>query len=1286
MRDVLVLGSGRSGTSMVTGALARAGYHLGESLHVARAANPKGFFEAAEVNDLNDELLANMLPADSPLVAGQRWLGVPRADAQPTPTTGQARTLRRLVARRPFCFKDPRFSFTLPAWREAAPDAGLVCVFRHPAATAVSMVEEVASAKYLAGVAFDTADALALWTATYRAILEKHAASGDWLFLHYDQVLAGDGLARLGAFTGAAVDASFPDGNLRRDPPQLDVPAEALALYAELCARAGHADRAENAARRTHVAVVVPVEDGQQSAAAAAVASARALRGAHVEVVVLDRTRAGFTLAGVTVERTRSLSFGADLAQLAGRLTAPFVALELPGCGSLPSRLGHALAKLEGGADVVTCDYALTDAHGQFVQRSSPAAMGDTPGPFFEGGLVARRSFFETLDTRVFSPALLVSWRRAVHGKRATHVTEPGFALPATHYAAAFERSRADARLATKFEGPATNGAPELSVSICTYQRCEVLAECLEAFCRQDAPRGSFELVVVDDGSTDGTHELLAGLEWPVPVTVVTRANGGLSAARNSGLEVARGRYVLFVNDDTIPHADCVSEHLAAHRAARLVGEPQLAVLGTFEQPLERCPTALARSLERSNAVFDYASLAAGERYDAWKFWTCNVSVALDLVRAAGGFDPSFRHYGCEDTDLARRLEKLGMRVLYHPRARAQHRHDMDFAYLERRGELVARAYVRLVRKHPELLARWGNENMTRTGFEAEFARERAVTQRRRAGVAQLARLDHSTLAPLCEEARALFELGVERITELLPHLNRQWWRAGYAKGLAEHGLAGFDELVADGTEPWPLATNVERRLLARPDYRSAAALDRLTELLEPVARDGFAALVLRRDPLTDPSHTEVVAALEEAFARRFGAALEFDVVLEDGDLSRAQELRFGRSCDAFLSDLGEPSEFVATVAVEHLGSADDVASWRRRFEGSPGARNHAARAADRFEPELTVVVPTCDRPRELAQLVARLAANDLDPLRFEVLVVDDGSLTPVPADLGAAHPHVSLSVLRQERSGPAAARNLALARARGRVVLFLNDDAVPAHDLLARHLAAHAQSTLPRALLGRFSLLPQHRVDSLAEHVETTTTLFAQPLMQAGVHYHGLSLCTGNVSLRREHLLAVGGFDAAFTRPGGEDSELGFRLQRQLGLRVVYEPALECGHDHVLDVRALAARKRVVGASLHRMQTKHGDLGLVPGMRWPIDAAQWERIEREVDAARAEVELLTSGVERVCASERATRSGARALGSLSAHLARIERVELFAGLVEEQRRVRDASSRVQRRIASARP
>ncbi|QDU84203.1 Chondroitin synthase [Planctomycetes bacterium Pla163] len=1276
MRNCLVLGSGRSGTSMVTGALARAGYFMGESLHAPRAANPKGFFEAPEINGLNEDLLAGLLPADTDLGEGQRWLGVPVPGARARATAEQSQRILAAASHAPFCFKDPRFSFTLPAWSEVLAGAGaespaLVCVFRHPASTATSMVTEVGSAPYLAGVHFDAARAFELWIATYRAVLEQAKSGGDWLFLHYDQVLAGDGLERLASFVGAAIDAEFPDARMRRDVPEIAVPTEALEIYRELCELARFAPAEGTSAPRTRVGVIVPVERGEEDGAAAAVANARAQRGVDVEVVVLDRSGAFVrleTLAGARVLHSISPAVGVDLRAAAAALGTSLVALERPGCPSLPARLAQAVERLTanptaGVPDVVTCDSMLTDEHGQFVQRQSPAAMGDTPGPAWDAGLVAHSRWFEGLPSTAFHPVVLAHWRTSVHAGRAGHVLEPGYTLPSKAYASGWERARADARLVTLAAEPIANERPRLSVSICTYDRREVLVECLEAFCRQELRPGTFEIVLVDDGSSDGTDELLRGLEFPVPVTHLRRENGGLSAARNTGLEVARGEYVLFVNDDTIPRPDCVAEHLAAHRAAQLVGEDRLAVLGTFEQPESEFPTALAQALVRSNVVFDYASLDPSQRYDAWKFWTCNVSVRLDMVRAVGGFDPSFRHYGCEDTDLAVRLEKFGMQVLYHPRARAVHRHDMDFDYLVRRGRTVARAYVRLVRKHPELLERWGNESLRRDTCDEQTRARATATAVVERTCAELARIRPGHMRRLGGVHAARAEAVVEQLAELLKQASTSWWLEGNRDGMDEHGLGGFDELLADGSGPLPIATQSERRLFAWPRWNDPVSLDRLMERIEPAVAGGFASLVLRLDPVTDPMQPDAIAALEAAFARRFPADVDLDVVLDDGLHDGASLARLGRSIDAFLPLGGEPNEFTDGIAAERLVDVEAVASWRRRFEGRVPVAAPAARPLP--APRVSIVVPTRDRGAQLGQLIDRLALQDVDPLDMEVIVVDDGSRTPVPTDLAARNGHLCVRVLHTDPLGPCAARNRGVEVARGELIVFLNDDAVPAADLVSRHIAAQTESTLPRAVVGRFSLLPEHVTDSLGRYLETTTSLFAQPLMQAGVHYHGLSLCTGNVSLPRELIVRVGGFDEGFAQAGGEDSEMGLRLERETGLRVVYDPTIECGHDHALDVRSLANRKRTVGRSIHRIQMKHGDLGLAAGLPWPLAPSQWEQLAAELEAEAREIELLIEGVERTCAAERERKVPGAALEGLRPHLARIERHQLLQGLAD---------------------
>jgi len=240
MFNVLILGSGRSGTSMVAGSLRRAGYFMGEQLYAARDANPLGFFEDPEINGINEALLAPHVPAEQRLGANQLWLAALERSVGGVPKPEIAQRMKSLLRREPWCFKDPRFAYTLPSWRPGIGAARLVCVFRDPAVTAASIVKECATADYLRGVPFDHERALATWRAMHRQVLSDHRHQGDWLFLHYDQVVEGDGLERLGRFLHAPVDRAFPTKELRRSRPAGRVDRESEALYRELCELAGH--------------------------------------------------------------------------------------------------------------------------------------------------------------------------------------------------------------------------------------------------------------------------------------------------------------------------------------------------------------------------------------------------------------------------------------------------------------------------------------------------------------------------------------------------------------------------------------------------------------------------------------------------------------------------------------------------------------------------------------------------------------------------------------------------------------------------------------------------------------------------------------------------------------------------------------------------------------------------------------------------------------------------------------------------------------------------------------
>jgi hypothetical protein len=254
MRSCLVLGSGRGGTSLLAGMIARAGYYAGEQLYEARETNPKGFYEDQEINDINEQLLLPLFPKRRPdsrlpwrrrwLDNGQRWLAeMPKRRSVPAPSEELRRRITAQTSRHPFCFKDPRFCYTLDAWRPYIGDACFVCVFRPPLVTARSVVKEVNDVGYLASLRdrMDEERALSVWVAMYIHVLEKHRLEGDWLFIHYDQLFGLEHVARLEAFLGTRVDRDFADRSLARSrAPETTNNRKADDIYARLCDLAGY--------------------------------------------------------------------------------------------------------------------------------------------------------------------------------------------------------------------------------------------------------------------------------------------------------------------------------------------------------------------------------------------------------------------------------------------------------------------------------------------------------------------------------------------------------------------------------------------------------------------------------------------------------------------------------------------------------------------------------------------------------------------------------------------------------------------------------------------------------------------------------------------------------------------------------------------------------------------------------------------------------------------------------------------------------------------------------------
>jgi GT2 family glycosyltransferase len=240
---------------------------------------------------------------------------------------------------------------------------------------------------------------------------------------------------------------------------------------------------------------------------------------------------------------------------------------------------------------------------------------------------------------------------------------------------------------------------PTLTVVIATYQRRGPLLRLLTGLRAQleDDPAlvEGLDVVVVVDGSRDGTVEMLEALELPVPVKTVWQQNHGRAAARNRGLELAVGEIVLFLDDDVIPLPGLLERHRRAHDDDR----PHV-TMGPYPFVADASP--IAPNEPWTDAV--YAEMAReGCARSADRFASGNASGPAELFRAVGGFDEGFTGWGCEDVELGHRLLRAGYEIRFDPDARAEHEQTLTLEQYSANNISNGRNMVRAIRLHPEL-------------------------------------------------------------------------------------------------------------------------------------------------------------------------------------------------------------------------------------------------------------------------------------------------------------------------------------------------------------------------------------------------------------------------------------------------------------------------------------------------------------------------------------------------------------------------------------------------------
>jgi glycosyltransferase involved in cell wall biosynthesis len=216
--------------------------------------------------------------------------------------------------------------------------------------------------------------------------------------------------------------------------------------------------------------------------------------------------------------------------------------------------------------------------------------------------------------------------------------------------------------------------------------------------------------------------------------------------------------------------------------------------------------------------------------------------------------------------------------------------------------------------------------------------------------------------------------------------------------------------------------------------------------------------------------------------------------------------------------------------------------------------------------PDISVVIPTHNRPEKLSVLLRSLLVQSLAATEYEILVVDDGSAPPIALAIEPALPE--RIVIRLEGRERSIARNTGAAKARGRILVFLDDDMEVGHDFLATHQRAHDEwpvslavglirlpETVAKTPLGRFR---RH----LDDYIESPPR---------GVVASRIFCAAGNMSILRDRFQALGGFDPAII--SSEDQDLALRHTAENGVIVFVPEARTTHHDNAIDIRNYCRR-----------------------------------------------------------------------------------------------------------------
>ncbi len=231
------------------------------------------------------------------------------------------------------------------------------------------------------------------------------------------------------------------------------------------------------------------------------------------------------------------------------------------------------------------------------------------------------------------------------------------------------------------------------SVVVPAYNAGRTIRNCLDSLLHQTVDRERYEIIVVDDGSTDDTPQIVASYPG---VRLVRQPNQGPAVARNRGVEEAKGEIVLFTDADCIPEQNWIEEMV------RPFGEDD-SVVGVKGVYRTRQREIIAR----------FVQMEYEDKYDVMKRYrfidfvdTYSAAFKRDVFLKFGGYDAAFPVACAEDVDLSFRLSKAGYRMVFNPKAVVYHIHPSGLGQFLKKKYKFAYWRMLAVKKNPDKILR----------------------------------------------------------------------------------------------------------------------------------------------------------------------------------------------------------------------------------------------------------------------------------------------------------------------------------------------------------------------------------------------------------------------------------------------------------------------------------------------------------------------------------------------------------------------------------------------------